>query len=240
MLLKNEDRQMQKLNEIRPVYWARGYNLSVPLAQIMSYVYECLQILRPGSWVLDLGGGEGRFLKSAPPDRPYLVYAVEVIAAAFKKYAALMKRQGRGDVAVQGDVTDPKVYRVGVAAAIMWRVLHALPPELHRKVCELVFNSLLPGGSFFIAVLSEEDWECKALPEYQRGVMHDLALVRGLKEPFPAFFFWEEYFLELLKNAGFEIVKIQAFMEGTGFLKNKQEGKPPHSFFFAHVRKPAQ
>lgn len=237
--------------------WGKGreaYRIEGVSPQLES-VYHDFATLPKGSVVLDVGAGEMRFAKNAPKDRKYAIYGLEVTDGGVDNFYARWERLKRGlqrlgrpstwgqpkDHNVRADATELD-YRdesgkqlLTAEGAVSWRVLHALSRENQLKVCKDIFDSLPPGGSFHVAVLSDKDWKLDALRK--TGIQYD---GKDLVDCEPAmqfpenknksrgdagwrtdleFFFSQKSLQELAEqhDAKFEIIgPIQEFAEASG------------------------
>jgi cyclopropane fatty-acyl-phospholipid synthase-like methyltransferase len=209
------------------------------VAPIIERVYTDLNSLPQGSMVLDVGCGAGRLGRNAPKDRPYRILGVDISEGAIEEYRQAIVDEDLPDLAVAGDITEIDFRKHNIAAAVSWRVLHALPPELQRRTSTKVREALPLGANFHIAVLSDEDRkkeELERLGLYAPGVMNDCAEIMELDRAWPLYFFSESDLKELADQTGFTMNGVDRFQEPSGF-PHVQEKFGDITYLFARMKK---
>ncbi len=251
-----------------------GYNGAVPLTPdglpasyrlkdrgastvLQDRVHAPLADLRAGTRVVNLGCGDGNFEANIPLGRRYSMVSIDQDPSAVASVKDIFekRRNGNGhhDIALVGDVTrlvDVVSLPIGsVDAAVAWRVVHALPDALHEPVFNQVSQVLRPGGSFYLAVLSDEDWkreELEAAGQYKPNQVNEcLDVMRfdkaGIpKDSWPLYFFSEEKILELGEKAGLVPQgEVVSFREATGFAHLAQDpDRSDVTYRFVEFQKP--
>lgn len=221
-------------------------------------VYAELQKLPQGSVVADIGSGAGRLIKNAPKERPYTFLGIELDASAVKKFDKEKATLGLSDQMVVASATELNTGSDGITfdAAVSWRVLHNFDEETQRRVCEDVFAALPPGGSFYVSVLSDQDWKLRKLRETGEVDLHQLVdservmdLVENqgkapedpTRKRWPLYYFTRNRLQELAQQSGLEIVgDITTFKERSGMphLLAYGDERSEITYYNVHFRKP--
>ena len=213
-----------------------------PLSPAVNRVYEKLSSQKRVSTVLDIGCGAGRFALNAPKDRNWRVIGVDINEDAVGKFRDEISRRGLHDVSLHGDVREIGLENEQIDAAVAWRVFHALPVETQHAFARKVFDLLPPGGSFFVAVASHEDWKAQALQRQGRYNPHgqnDCSEIMDVPEYFGVDFFTPEKLHTLGRSHGFQVVGIETFEEPSGY-DHLRTTKPDNKYLLAEFRKPLQ
>lgn len=226
-----------------------GYRLKDRAAStiLTNRVLQPLSLLAKGSRVIDLGSGDGNFVHKAGPTRPYDILAVDLEPSAVHSVRRLLDTHDRKgqDTAVVGDISRlSEIPELGgpADAAVSWRVLHGIPQELHGPTFAQVHEKLKPGGAFYVAVASDQDWKVGALGDrYRPGETNDCSGVmfrdHGVERqhPFPVLFFSPDRLTGLAQDSGFVVGDVVSFDEPSGYGHLK---KNPNTYLFAELVKP--
>jgi SAM-dependent methyltransferase len=226
-------------------------------------VYGELQRLPKGGIVLDVGSGAGRLEENAPKNRPYSFLGIELDAGAVKKFDAKKKELGLPDHIVVASATELGFESkdghnaLKADAAVSWRVLHNFEEPDQLTVCKDIYGALPSGGSFYVSVLSDQDWKLRALRKSGTPVdlsklidserVMDLVENNGkatddpTRKQWPLYYFTQDRLRELAKQSGFEVAgNIEVFKEPSGMphLLAFKDERSEVTYYYVHFRKP--
>ncbi|HCB23388.1 hypothetical protein A3H81_02995 [Candidatus Daviesbacteria bacterium RIFCSPLOWO2_02_FULL_38_18] len=228
-------------------YYGDVYELgaSHPLSSISQRAYSGLSLEGEG-WILDIGGGSGRFPLQAPRPRSARFLVIDINKAVIDQCRAAILQDGRMDEAVVGDITKlaslPAVQNREFRGAVSWRVIHALTRDQQLQVLDQVRRILPERVPFFLAVASDTDWkaaELKAQGIYTQDGPNNCAGIMGLTEPFQVDFFNPDKLEKLVARAGFKVEGIEGFQEPTGYDKLR-ETHPLNDYLFCYSLTPTR
>lgn len=227
--------------------YATVYSLKgKPLSPVAQRAFQTFAALPDGSWVLDLGGGDGRFPDNAPKPRNHRYLAVELHPEAVERYRRIVASDGRLDEAVVGDITrlaelDPLKGR-DIRGAVSWRVVHALDPEQQRAALSQLGQVMPVRSPFFLAVYSDLDWKAVMLREQSRynpnGVNNCAGIMRLGQDEFNLDFFNQGKVVRLAQDTGFTVQSIVPFEEPTGY-DHLRTDYPTNRYLLAHLERAA-
>src|SRR3989338_1680611 len=124
-------------------YYGDVYELgaSHPLSSISQRAYSGLSLEGEG-WILDIGGGSGRFPLQAPRPRSARFLVIDINKAVIDQCRAAILQDGRMDEAVVGDITKlaslPAVQNREFRGAVSWRGFYALTRVQQLQIFEQI------------------------------------------------------------------------------------------------------
>jgi len=197
-----------------------------PVSPFIDTVYGRLNSLAPGSIVIDLGGGAGRFPAQAPQDRKWRVLGIDHDPDAINQAHRVIRPDDRaivGDITRLAQLSLPDGMDTGdISAVVSHRVLHAVPLSLRRPIIEGGAGMLPPGGEFYASVASIEDWKAGQV-NAEPGVVYDCAPIMfgafdiPRRDPFAMSFFDDTAMATLIAGSGLVIQGASTFTEPSGY-----------------------
>lgn len=220
-----------------------GYHLdNAAVADVLPrFVFAELARLPRGSVVADFGCGNGRVQRQAPEarNRPYIFRGFDLSRDSVERFNRELDPPDRAEVA---DISTLDLGSTRFAAALAWRSLHGIPPELHDAVLASIHAHLEPEGRFYAAALSDRDWKPKSLKEeggYKPGELNDYAGVMKIPgvEEWRLYAFRKGELPRLGERVGFNVVRTAPIQELTGY-EELLSRHPNIDYDFVEFKKP--
>lgn len=194
------------------LYWDQYYRSGVCVTEPSLFAQYVAGQVKPGETLVDLGCGNGR-------DAIYFArHGLEVTAIDLSKEAitALQSRNLLNTCFQHGDVASPSFHQPGSYHNAYSRFsIHAMTEEHARLLFQSVFQSLRPGGRFFIEVRSVLD------PLFGKG--EELERNSWIFDSHYRRFIVLEELVEELFKCGFHVTYAE---EKTGFAPLGQDDPP--------------
>lgn len=188
---------MKNMNQlVRNAYnkCAEDYNLTRDLFKNKKYLEMLSEYLKPNSEILDIGCGAGKPIDEYLVSKEYIVTGIDIS----EKQIELAKINVPKASYLVKDMSEMNFQNNSFDTVVSFYAIFHIPREDHLYLFKKILKILKPGG-LFLTTLGFDDWE--GSEEFHGVTMH-----------------WSQYNkdknLELIKEAGFEIVKAEIDKSG--------------------------
>ncbi len=188
---------MKSMNQlVRDAYnkCAKDYSLTRDLFKNKKYLEMLSEYLKPNSEILDIGCGAGKPIDEYLVSKEHKVTGIDIS----EKQIELAKINVPKVTYLVGDMSEMNFPNNSFNAVVSFYAIFHIPREDHLDLFKKILKMLKPGG-LFLTTLGFDDWE--GSEEFHGVTMH-----------------WSQYGkdknLELIKQAGFEIIKTEVDESG--------------------------
>jgi ubiquinone/menaquinone biosynthesis C-methylase UbiE len=173
---------------------ADGYSLKRDMFKNQKYLNELNKYLKSDSKILDVGCGAGIPIDKYLVSKGHKVTGVDIS----EKQIELAKMNVPEAIYIVKDMTEINFLNNSFDAVVSFYAIFHIPKEEHLEMFKKIYNFLKRGG-LFLTTLGFEEWD--GSEEFHGVTMH-----------------WSQYGkdknLELIKQAGFKIIKTEVDNSG--------------------------